>query len=331
MTRAIMLLLAAWFAVMWSANSYAAGNHVIHTGGPGGAYYKTFCPPLPKALRDAQFPGYQCVPSEGTVANIKAVTQNLADIGFVQLDVYAKMSAEDPNLLKQTTVIRSLACEGLWVVTKNSRIKQYSDIFPVARRITLHLPGQNSGPAATFTFMKTLDPKGIGMIQDRNIRYDNDVSAMLERVANSPNGDIGMFVQFADPENSNIKKMLDLSLTVIPVQDSVLLNAKVGDKEVYQLQEFKLREGWFAGKSAVTSCTPTAIITGNPEAVTDPVAQADQKDLIAAVGLPDSALLPLEPRYVTLMNAMKRVSGQALAEAMAAADKAKKAALELSN
>jgi hypothetical protein len=325
----VTLGVAAALAIGMSFSAQAQ-QHAIYTGSQKGAYNSTFCPPLPEVLGKAQFRGYRCTPSAGTTENIKKVLANPTDIGFVQLDVYAKEAATNPEINKKLIVVRNLACEGLWIVTKNDRIKDYSDIFALARRLPFRLPGEQSGPAATFAYLQSLDPKGIGLIQKSNIQYDRDVGAMLERVAHSTSGDVGMFVQFADPENGNIKKMLELGLTPIGVISRDVLNAKVDSKEVYQLQEFQLANGWFTGKAVTTTCTPTAIITGNPAAMTNENDKANQTDMVTELrNVPEDALLPHDSRLVKLMKSIKSISGKALEETLAAADVAKKKALEL--
>lgn len=306
----------------------AMAQKAIYSGGVNGAYYKTFCPPLVPALKNAQFNGYQCQTSAGTVENIDQVLKTPTAIGLVQLDVYARTVAEKAEVGTKTVVIRQLACEGVWVVTKNPRIKDYGDVLGLARRLQFVLPPENSGSAATFKFMQTLDADGIG--RARNIRYSKDATSVINEVAASTDGAVGLFVQFADPENGNIKLMQEKGLTVIPVVSRELIQAKVGGQDVYQVQTFQLVSGFFAGKEATTACTPVAIITGSPDQFTDRNDRDNQKDMIKEIaGLSEAALLPQEGRLASLMKATKRIGGKALDEMMAAVDAAKKKAEQM--
>src|SRR5262249_38185565 len=142
------------------------------------------------------------------------------------------------------------------------------------------LPPDGSGSAATFKTLMQLDPNGIG--RAKNISYANDVSSMLDQVA-AGNG-VGLFVQFADPSNAIIRKVVDLKLEVVPVISKEVVRAKIGDETPYQVQEFTFSEaGLFS--SAVThktACTPVVIITGNPPALPQ-VDQNDQAEMVKTI------------------------------------------------
>lgn len=329
MKLAYLSLFAASAAVLLGTSAMAQefGPKSINTGSEKGAYHGTFCPPLPGALSNAYFQGYQCTPSKGTLDNIGRVLAKPTSIGFVQLDVFAKEMAARPADAGKLTVIRKdIACEGLFMITKNTDLNNYGDVLGFARRIPFVLPPQASGAAASFAFLQANDPDGLG--RARNVRNASDVSAMLNDVANGTGGEVGFFVQFADPENANIKFIVEKGLKVIPVVSKEILRTKVGDEELYQVQDFNLTaDGIFkAGKQVKTACTPVAIITGTPTLFADRNDSDDQKELITKVRLvPSDKLLPQDNRIAKLMKGFKQVSGQALEEALAAVDAAKNA------
>src|SRR4051812_39659966 len=193
-----------------------AQQHVIHTGSQNGAYQSTFCPPLPSVLERAFFSGYRCMPSGGTLDNITKVVSTPSDAGFVQLDVLALTMQDKPELAKQITIIRSdIACEGMWMVTKNPALKSYGDVLGYSRRIPFVLPGQGSGSAASFKYLQSIDPDGLG--RATNIKYVNDTATVINTVAAGADNAVGFFVQFADPENANIRLMQEKGLTIVPV------------------------------------------------------------------------------------------------------------------
>jgi hypothetical protein len=319
------LVAVAMFAVSMVP---ASAQKAIHTGSQGGAYNSTFCPPLPSVLDKAFFSGYRCQPSGGTIDNIAKVVANPSDAGFVQLDVLALQMQEKPDLAKQISIIRSdIACEGMWMVTKNPTLKSYGDVLGYARRIPFILPGAGSGSAASFKYLQSIDPDGLG--RATNIKYVNDTATVINTVAAGSDNSVGFFVQFADPENANIKLMQEKGLSVVPVVSREITKSKVKDQDLYQVQSFNLKSGglFASGEDKVTACTPVAVITGNPENGKTPNDKDNQKDLIEAVAkVPASALLPTESRIAKLLSGARRVTGSALNEMLAAADKAKEAA-----
>ncbi len=316
----------------------AQAQKSILTGGEKGAYNSTFCPPLPAVLGSSMFQGYRCTPTGGTLDNIAGVLSKPSNVGFVQLDVFAREVANRPELAKQVAVIRQdIACEGLWMVTKNDKLKNYGDVLGYARRTTFVIGGEKSGSAASFDYLRKIDPDGLGRAgNDRYpIKYVADTTTMLNTIASgNDTSSVGFFVQFADPENANIKLMVEKGLTVIPVVSREIANAKVGDQGLYNVQSFSLKAAgiWASGDERVTACTPVAVITGSPEAQKDANARDDQADLIKAIrDVPSSALLPQDSRLANLMRNIKKVSNVAVDEMIAAADKAKKAVGTLAN
>lgn len=325
--KKLLMMSAAVLICTTAANAQKS----IYTGGPKGAYYNTFCPPLVPALNGSMFMGYACQTSGGTLDNIKQVVAKPSNIGFVQLDVMALQAKENPDLLKQVSIIRQdIACEGLWMVTKNDKLNNYGDVLGYARRIPFVVA--DGGSAASFAFMQSIDPDGLG--RARNIKNVTDATAVINTVSASSDNSVGFFVQFADPDNGNIRLMQEKGLKIIPVVSREIANTKVGDQEVYSIQSFNLKAaGFFAsGDDKVTACTPVAIITGNPEGQKDINARDDQKDMIKAVrDVPSTALLPKDDRIASLIKATKKFGGAALNEMLAAADKAKKAAEQMAN
>jgi len=318
----------AGLAIMAMFTSGAIAGGAIYTGSQGGAYFSTFCPPLPSVMDKKFFSGYRCQTSGGTPDNIKQVVAHPSDVGFVQLDVLALQMKEQADLAKQISIVRSdIACEGLWMVTKNTALKSYGDVLGFARRIPFVLPGQTSGSAASFKYLQRIDPDGLG--RATNIKYVNDTQTLINTVANAQDNQVGFFVQFADPENANIRLMQDKGLSVIPVVSREITKAKVGEQDLYQVQSFSLKSsGLFTSSDVrVTACTPVAVITGNPENQKTANEKDNQKDLIEAIStVPASSLLPSEPRISKILSGVRRISGSALNEMLSAADKAKQAA-----
>lgn len=248
---------------------------------------------------------------------------------FVQLDVLAREMSEKPDLSKQLTIIRQdIACEGLWMITKNERLQNYGDVLGFARRLPFVLPAKDSGSSASFAYLQSIDPEGLG--RATNVRYLDSATAVINQVAAATDGSVGFFVQWANPDNTNIKLLVEKGLRMVPVISKEVVRAKVGDQELYQVQDFNLTPGGFIskGKTATTACTPVALITGNPATLmADRNKFDDQNDLIKAVReIPSSKLLPTEGALAAIIKNAKRIGGRALEDAMAAVDAAKQRA-----
>jgi len=302
----------------------------INTGGPQGAYHSLFCPPVAAALQQAYFTGYACTPSRGTVENIARVLANPAQVGFAQLDVFALEASRRPQDFAQLAVIRQdIACEGLWMITRNEALSSYGEVLALARRIPFVLPAQGSGAAASFAFLMQSDPEGIGRAQASNIRHVADATAVINAVAEANDGAVGFFVQFADPQNANIRLMLERNLRIIPVVSREILRTRVGDQALYEVRTFTMAGGglFTRAREYTTACTPVAIFTGTPQAAAARGANGDdQRDLIERVrAVPAERLLPQEDRVARLISGARRLTQQAAEEMANAADAARRA------
>lgn len=323
--------LVGFAAAVTLAASLPAGAqtaNAINTGGPTGAYHTVFCPPLPPALSAAYFHGYSCTPSAGTVENIQRGLAAPAQIGLAQLDIFARMRAgEGGARLAALTVARQLpACEGLWMVTNNQALTDFGKVLELGRRIRFVLPAQQSGSTATFGYLRSLDPEGLGQIPESSISNEASVGAMLQRVASSTTGEVGFFVQFADPSNDNIKFIVEHNLAVIPVVSRPILRAQIDGQPVYQVRNFALTSGGAFGiggraRRVDAACTPVALITGDPERMPAGAARTDQEELVRRLrALPDSAFLPQQGQWASLITNATRLSQSAVSNLEAAAD-----------
>jgi hypothetical protein len=282
----------------------------IYTANEKGAYQTLFCPPLRAELAINGAGGYECTPTRGTLDSLNRLLQHPTDIAFGQLDVYANESMERGR--KLTLVRTDIACEGLWMVTKNPELKNYGAIQGLARGIHFILPERTSGSAPTFAFLQKNDPTGLGQVPETNKRFVNGATEVLNETAASKNGDVGFFVQFADPENHNIKLIAEKGLTVIPVVSDQILEQNVNGQAIYRAQEFNLRLGAAAVR---TTCTPVVAITGAPETVGNANAGRQRKLIQTVKGIPAEKLLPDDkPLVADVIRLPKILPGPVIAE-----------------
>lgn len=327
-------LLASALSLGVAFGAYAQvqpGPRSINTGGTAGAYHSTFCPPLPGVLANAYFQGYSCTPSAGTIDNIQRVLTNPTAIGFAQLDVFAREAARRPAEFERLQVVRSdIGCEGLWLVTKNPDL-DFGRILGLSRRIQFVLPAAASGSTASFNYLRSIDPEGLGRVPDANVTHVTDATAVINRIADSTNGEVGFFVQFADPRNANIRLMVERGVRVVPVISREILRARVADQAVYQAQTFTLTEGRMFGLggravTATTSCTPVALFTGAPAAFADRNGQDDAREMIQRLSqVPRDAMMPQDNAIQSILRSATRLSQAAVDQAVAGVDAAKRA------
>ena len=333
MKRLLLATAAALMAFPLAATSQTVspGPKSINTGGQAGAYHSTFCPPIPRVLSNAYFQGYACTPSAGTIDNIRRVIAHPTSIGFAQFDVYAREAAARPEEFQRLQIIRAdIACEGLWMVTRNPDL-DFGRLLGLARRIQFVLPAQASGSTASFNYLRSIDPDGLGRVPDSNITHVATATDVINRIATSTNGEVGFFVQFADPRNQNIQLMVQNNLRIMPVISREILRARVGDTPVYQAQSFQLTQGGAFGiggraQTATTACTQVALFTGAPSSFADRNGQDDAREMIQRIQqVPRDALLPQDNAVQAILRGATRLSQSAVDQVVNGVDAAKRA------
>jgi hypothetical protein len=307
------------------AQAQQGSAKAVYTAGPFGAYHTLFCSAIVSELAKGKFTGYSCTPSGGTPDNIAKVLADPRSIGLAQLDVFARWSLDNTVAAKSLVLVRTLACEGLFMVThvKDMSGTSFAQIVGLAHHLKFAVA--DGGSRASFEFLQKTDPKGIG--RARNIAIVENATAVIDQVA-SGNAAVGFFVQFADPSNANIRLLQIRALRTVPVVSPELVAATVGNTPVYQVRTFSLTErGMFHDASKVTTaCTPAVIITGAPDAIADPKAADEQRAMISRIkAAPDAAFLP-EGRFAELIASAPPVAAPALEEMLWAYDTDRKKA-----
>src|SRR4029078_6354039 len=102
----------------------------------------------------------------------------------------------------------------------------------------------------------------------------------------------------------NFKLLEERKLRTVPVINHEMVNAKVADTPVYQVQSFSV------SNHPTTACTPTVIITGTPEAIADANDALDQRALFIRIKTAgENSFLPNEGRLARLMSGSRSVPG----------------------
>ncbi len=298
----------------------------IHSGGPKGAYFGQFCPALQKVLKKAQF-DYRCAQSRGSLENIQRVRDNPTDIGFSQFDVFALESAKSGYARPLVAVRTDVARECLFLVTNDKTLTSFGSVSGNAYKLHFIMPPRGSGSAATFDFLRHVDPEGIGLAQ--NVTYATSVEDAIRQTLKASDNTVTLFVQFPDPDNFRFKLVDELGGHFVPVIDRSLLRQQIGGEKVYYAEDTEVIDSklWKKGQKLITACTPLVIFTGSPEQFPAGQARLDQEDLIRTIkAAPRDDLRPKKGFFKRLWARTKSLSAEAVEKMMVASEKAREAA-----
>ncbi|MDX2257538.1 MAG: hypothetical protein NW205_01345 [Hyphomicrobiaceae bacterium] len=281
----------AALALLTLVPAAAASDVIVNTGGEKGAYHGTFCPVLTAKLTEAGYPA-RCKVSNGTPENMARVAAAPTEIAYGQLDVLAldarQHGGESAFRKLRTDDVR----ECLFAVTRNPKLTNFGEVAVGAGELRFILPPETSGSAATFRFLRKLDPYALG--QARDILHAADVDEALA-ITLADTEAVAIFVQFPDPDNARFKLIAEKGGHIIPVLDRNILSQRHAGHVIYSAQETQVSNArWLnGGTKVVTACTPLVVFTGAAARITD-AAQRKRQDAIAAIiaGLRSEDLLP---------------------------------------
>lgn len=303
----------------------AAEAGKIYTGGARGSYNGDFCPQLSTELAKAKF-SYNCTPTLGSTENLEKVRQNPTDLGFSQFDVFTLATAKGETSQPYQIVRTDLARECLFMVTRNKSIANYGDIALHADRLHFILPPQGSGSAATFDYLRRIDPEGIG--RAANVSYADTTDLALKR-ALEEDDTVSLFVQFPDPDNDRFKMVAKEQGFFVPVIDRNILRQQVGDQKIYFAEETEVKNAkfWKKGETVVTACTPMILFTGGPDNAASNEQKLDQADLVKTVqSIPLENLQPKQGWLSKYWSKTRAMSAEGVEKLMQATEKTREKA-----
>lgn len=281
----------------------------INTGGETGAYHTDFCPALIKQLITLGTGG-NCVTSRGTAENMRRVARNPQEFGFAQLDVFAherETFGRDAFEIVRSDDVR----ECVFAVTRSRQLTNFGEIAVNADRLRFVLPPEASGSAKTFSFLRQIDPEGLG--QANNVMHASSVDEALN-IALSDENSVSFFVQFPDPANERFRLIRQLNGHILPVIDSIILRQKVDGQPIYFPQETSISQLRMVGLGAkvVTVCTPLILFTGNSRNIDPGEPRREHRQLVLNIrGLRTSDLIPETSPFAKLLTTTRQLSNQA--------------------
>lgn len=317
------LILATAIAVLGTTPAQAAQ---INTGGETGAYFSRFCPLLRDALSESRFK-YTCTTSEGSRENMQRTMSDPTDIGFAQLDIYALERTMLGDELF-TTLRTDGARECLFMVSRNNDLTNLGQIGGTASELRFVLPPEKSGSAASFEFLRQIDPDGLGLA--REVTYAASTDEAIE-AALSADDTVTLFVQYPDPANARFKDIEKRGGRLIPVLDRNILRQQINGQKIYFAEATDVKNPKWnkASDKFVTACTPLVVFTGNPERLDDKKAQDEHADLVRTVKDFDSDVL--KPKtggnfFTRLWRRTKKLSGESMEKLLELSDDARERA-----
>lgn len=323
MTARNRMAAVAFLSVIGIASTGFASR--INTAEELGTYHARICPELARQLARSEF-AYTCTTSPGTVENVRKVTAAPAEIGFGQLDVFARESGklENPENLVQVRTDDMRHC--LFAVTKRRELQSYGELSALAPQLTFHLPPQGSSSADTFEILQQTDAAGIG--KPKAVVHEASAEDAIRKALSDENA-VAFFVEFPDPDESRFKTVLELGGHYVPIIDREILRQHIDGHKVYFAQETQVSNAdWLTtARKVVTACTPTVLFTGTPEKIVDPKSRQDHEDMIATVrALRTEALLPQESTFARVLSRTKELSAASAEKLVRASERAKEQA-----
>lgn len=306
MTRLPHAALAVLAAAPLASAPAAATD--ISTGAVDGLYHATLCRPLADALARSRL-DYRCTPSDSALETLQRIAADPRKLGFVPLD---SLLIEGPQVggAKAFARVRSGDVrECLFGVSRNDALKTYGDLAANAARLRFVLPPKASASAAAFALIRQGDVTGIG--KAGAVLHAEHIAEAI-KLALSADDTVAFFIAPPDPGSATFKSIPRLGGHVIAVLDRTILRQQIDGQKIYFAEETPVIQArWLkAGQRIVTACTPTVLLTGAPERVSDARSRQDHVDMIATVqGLKPEALLPKQGAAKRLWARTREVSG----------------------
>ncbi len=235
----------------------------IHTAEEGGTYHSRFCPVLAEQLAHSEF-AYSCEASAGTAENIRKVLTSPADIGYGQLDIFARLLQDADDAESLVTIRSDDVRQCLFAVTKRRDLQSFGDLSARAPELHFYLPPRESNSNGTFALLQQIDPDGLGKAGNKRTR----------RARRTP---------FTRPSRRKMPSHSSWSFPIRRIAASSLCGWRAATScrsstakccasrsvatRSTSVQETQVANAdWLtSARKVVTACTPTIVFTGSPE------------------------------------------------------------------
>ncbi len=256
----LALLVLAGLAMLSPGTLRAASKQEVWvaSGMPGGTYRAVYARNLERLMQS-----YKVLynKSTGSQQNLDLLADGKADIAFVQADVYAWLSARQPELTQGMQVVGSLGDECIYIAYReDGRITRFDQLGASADGAPAKLAvGDASGGAAgSWANMVRLAPRLA------SVRVDNQGGTLALNQLAVGQYDAALWV--TDPGNLEHKLLQGTlrteGLGLMPIQDDALLAPLPDGTRIYRARSVKLKDSWRSPKLD-TVCTTALVIMRN--------------------------------------------------------------------
>lgn len=242
------LLILAVLTIL-SASSLA-DPATIAGGMPGGTYYGVYGNNLMQVLK-AKGHDTHVLETKGSMDNLQKLANGEAQLGFAQLDAYAKYLKDGG---KQMEIIGSLGKEcGYLIVKKDGKVTSEKDLRKV-KDATIAIGDEGSGSAVMWQYMTALVPD----YKNARIAYVGGTRA-INQIGTPGGSDAFLFVTAPGNPNHKLIQAVNANKDLKFVEiDKGGLDSKLPDgKQVYEFEKIPICSGW--GCNYETICTASYI------------------------------------------------------------------------
>ena len=241
-------------------------NFLIATASESGSYYKAGVK-MAKQLQNA-YPAT----TDGSGQNLDLLSQGLANVAFVQGDIFNEWKAKNPGLAEKFTVIITERTEHVHLITKKGTTED--DLQKKGSKVLVGL--SKSGGAGSYKNMQLLEPNYIAepMFGEIDAIAINDLKqgkiTGIIRTAHVEPGDVLITKVLANPDLT-VEDLDDSDLN-----DKITLNGET--RAIYDFVSKDVQKGVFA-KSAKMLETRVYIVINNE--LTSRKQRAEIADLVS--------------------------------------------------
>jgi hypothetical protein len=289
-------------------------------------YSGAYVPQVITGLESERLSGYSWGgATQGTVDNAERVTRNPTHIAVGQRDILMQLNgqpiegAKDGAKFRFTELHADIGPECLYAVTAEKNYTNFGHVLANAWDLTVYTGGPKSGSFGTWKILGSAFPD----LKDMRVVHAPSTKDILKNVK-AQKGTFGFFVMRPDPNSDVFKEIVQAGLSLVPVVDQKI-------EGTYTFLDMKISHGGLlsSAKTHTTACTSVSLITGDPEAATEPRAKKRVEATIERVkAASPQKFRPDLAGWRDMWDSIKVVSAEKakamMAEAAAAAKKAVK-------
>ena len=248
----------AALALLLAAPALAADEATVRiaSGVRGGTYREVYAKNLEAALAGARVKQLE---TTGSGENFELLVSRKADLAFVQADVYATRTSEEPYLLEGLMVLGTLSNECIYIARrKDGAVQSVRDLGePVdGRAARISIGPDESGMSGSWDYLVTLDPS----LSEASL--DNDAgAAALEKLRG---GELDAVAWVTDPSNLDHDMLRrvreDRALELMPLDDPRFASVLPDGTQVYRLETVETSPRRLAPGKLATVCTSALLV-----------------------------------------------------------------------